>query len=122
MLILLYKYHLFYQRFHNIFNIRYIFILKYLFISMDDKIKKKNLKISEKHHELLKEYCEKNGLKVYRIVEKWIDENLYGGNMEDIIKFEEYLEYVYMNIYGVYEEKDKFPRLGKKKSRLIPTI
>jgi coproporphyrinogen III oxidase len=41
---------------------------------MDNKIKKKNIKISEKHHEILKEYCDKNGLKVYRVVEKWIDE------------------------------------------------
>ena len=38
------------------------------------KTKSKNIKISEKHHEILKSYCEKNGLKMYRVVEKWIDE------------------------------------------------
>lgn len=37
--------------------------------------KLKNLKISEKHHEMLKEYCDKNGLKMYRVIQKWIDEN-----------------------------------------------
>jgi coproporphyrinogen III oxidase len=34
----------------------------------------KNIKISEKHHEMLKEYCDKNGLKIYKVVQKWIDE------------------------------------------------
>ena len=34
----------------------------------------KNIKISEKHHEMLKSHCDKNGLKIYRVVEKWIDE------------------------------------------------
>jgi len=34
----------------------------------------KNIKISEKHHEILKSHCDKNGLKIYRVVEKWIDE------------------------------------------------
>lgn len=34
----------------------------------------KNVKISEKHHQMLKFYCEKNGLKIYKILEKWIDE------------------------------------------------
>ena len=38
------------------------------------KNKSKNIKISEKHHEILKSHCEKNGLKMYRVVEKWIDE------------------------------------------------
>jgi len=36
--------------------------------------KSKNVKISEKHHEMLKKYCEKNGLKIYKVLEKWIDE------------------------------------------------
>jgi len=36
--------------------------------------KSKNIKISDKHHEILKEYCEKGGFKIYRIIEKWIDE------------------------------------------------
>lgn len=33
----------------------------------------KNIKISKKHHEILKAYCEKTGLKMYRVIEKWID-------------------------------------------------
>lgn len=39
-----------------------------------EKNTKKNIKISERHHEMLKKHCEKNGLKVYRVIEKWIDE------------------------------------------------
>lgn len=35
----------------------------------------KNIKISEKHHNMLKEYCDKNGLKIYKVIQKWIDEN-----------------------------------------------
>jgi len=38
------------------------------------KPKTKNIKISEKHHEILKSHCEKTGLKMYRVIEKWIDE------------------------------------------------
>ena len=37
--------------------------------------KTKNVKISEVHHEMLKVHCEKNGLKIYKVLEKWIDEN-----------------------------------------------
>ena len=33
-----------------------------------------NVKISEKHHEMLKVHCEKNGLKIYKILEKWIED------------------------------------------------
>ena len=33
-----------------------------------------NLKISDVHHDRLKKYCDKNGLKIYRVVEKWIDQ------------------------------------------------
>ena len=36
--------------------------------------KSKNIKISEKHHKILKSYCDQNGLKMYRVIEKWIDE------------------------------------------------
>jgi hypothetical protein len=36
--------------------------------------KTKNVKISEKHHEMLKVHCEKNGLKIYKILEKWIED------------------------------------------------
>jgi hypothetical protein len=35
----------------------------------------KNVKISEKHHNKLKKYCDDNGLKIYKILEKWIDNN-----------------------------------------------
>jgi coproporphyrinogen III oxidase len=38
--------------------------------------KSKNIKISQKHHEMLKDHCDKNGLKMYRVIEKWIDEYL----------------------------------------------
>ncbi len=37
--------------------------------------KNKNVKISEKHHELLKKWCDEKGIKIYKILEKWIDEN-----------------------------------------------
>jgi hypothetical protein len=36
--------------------------------------KSKNVKISEKHHEMLKTHCEKNGLKIYKVLEKFIEE------------------------------------------------
>lgn len=39
---------------------------------MSDNLK--NIKISDKHHQLLKEYCEEHGFKLYKVVEKWIDE------------------------------------------------
>ena len=35
----------------------------------------KNIKISDKHHEMLKTYCDKNGFKIYKIIEKWTEEN-----------------------------------------------
>ena len=48
-------------------------------------INSKNLKIGKEHHDKLKRYCDINGLKMYKIVEKWIDkhcnvkkDNLYG--------------------------------------------
>lgn len=34
----------------------------------------KNIKISEKHHQILKSYCDRTGLRMYRVIEKWIDE------------------------------------------------
>ena len=34
----------------------------------------KNVKISQKHHEMLKNHCEKNGLKIYKVIEKFIEE------------------------------------------------
>lgn len=35
--------------------------------------KYKNVKISEKHHNMLKKHCDDNGLKIYKVLEKWID-------------------------------------------------
>jgi hypothetical protein len=35
--------------------------------------KSKNIKISEKHHEILKDHCDRNGFKIYRVIEKYID-------------------------------------------------
>lgn len=46
----------------------------------------KNLKISEEVHELLKKYCDKNGIKMYRFLERLITEkckekkDIYGEN------------------------------------------
>jgi hypothetical protein len=34
----------------------------------------KNVKISKKHHVMLKEYCDKNGYKIHKILEKWIED------------------------------------------------
>lgn len=39
---------------------------------MDNK--SKNVKISEKHHEMLKIHSEKSGVKIYKILEKLIEE------------------------------------------------
>ena len=36
--------------------------------------KSKNVKISEKHHDILKTHCEKNGLKIYKVLERWIED------------------------------------------------
>ncbi len=36
--------------------------------------KNKNVKISEKHNEMLKQHCEKNGLKIYKVLEKFIED------------------------------------------------
>ena len=46
--------------------------------------KSKNVKISEKHHAILKEHCDKNGLKIYRVLEKWIDSLEIPGRKKDI--------------------------------------
>lgn len=43
------------------------------FLPMDKDIKKiKNLKISLETHKILKTYCEKNGIKMYRFLERLI--------------------------------------------------
>ena len=54
---------------------------------MDKDIKKiKNLKISVETHEILKTYCEKRGIKIYRFLETLIKEkcsekkDIYGEN------------------------------------------
>jgi hypothetical protein len=39
---------------------------------MSDNKKIKNLKISVETHEILKKYCEKKGIKIYRFLEKII--------------------------------------------------
>ena len=44
----------------------------------------KNIKISDKHHVLLKEYCDNNGLKMYKVVEKWIEETCKPKKSRDI--------------------------------------
>ena len=46
--------------------------------------KNKNVKISEKHHEILKTHCDENGLKIYRVIEKWIDELNNRNKKKDI--------------------------------------
>lgn len=35
----------------------------------------KNIKISEEHHLLLKNYCQKNGMKIHKFIEKLISDN-----------------------------------------------
>jgi hypothetical protein len=54
---------------------------------MEKKEKKiKNLKISIEVHDILKGYCEKNGIKMYRFLERLITEkckekkDIYGDN------------------------------------------
>ena len=34
----------------------------------------KNVKISEKHHEILKNHCDKHGLKIHKVLEKFIED------------------------------------------------
>jgi coproporphyrinogen III oxidase len=46
----------------------------------------KNIKVSEKHHKMLKEYCDKKGLKIYKIVQKWIDETCKEDKSTEIPK------------------------------------
>jgi predicted DNA binding CopG/RHH family protein len=40
-----------------------------------NKDKVKNLKISVKHHEMLKKHCKKKGLKMFHYIESLIEEN-----------------------------------------------
>jgi len=41
---------------------------------LNNFILSKNVKISEKYHEMLKSYCDKKGLKIYKILEKLIED------------------------------------------------
>lgn len=34
----------------------------------------KNVKISEQHHEMLKKHCDKSGAKIYKVLEKLIED------------------------------------------------
>jgi len=62
--------------------------ITYIYALLDGtKMKRdKNIKITTKTHELLKKYCEQNGLKMFSFVEKLIREScvakkdLYGEN------------------------------------------
>jgi len=45
-----------------------------MYMSNDNK-KIKNLKISVESHEILKKYCDKKGIKIYKFVENLIIEN-----------------------------------------------
>lgn len=36
---------------------------------------KKNIKISKNHHEILKNFCDDNGFKIFKYIEKLIDDN-----------------------------------------------
>lgn len=67
------------------------FLLKqkkiYLFSTMSQKkIKIKNLKISVESHEILKKYCNRKGIKIYKFVEQLIfdkcteKKDIYGEN------------------------------------------
>jgi len=35
----------------------------------------KNIKISVETHQILKKYCDENGIKIYKLLEKFIKEN-----------------------------------------------
>ena len=61
-------------------------IFFYLFSTMDNNKKIKNLKISPEVHLVLKNYCEKRGIKMYKFLENLILEkckekkDIYGEN------------------------------------------
>ena len=62
-------------------SVRHIYYVGSLFSTFFLPLKKisfmkiKNLKISEYHHTMLKRHCNKNGLKMYKFIEKLIEEN-----------------------------------------------
>jgi len=55
---------------------------------LQNESKIKNLKISKDAHEILKTYCNKKGIKIYRFIEKLILEkcknkkDIYGDNLD----------------------------------------
>jgi hypothetical protein len=55
-----------------------------LYLYMENKKKIKNLKISVESHDILKKYCDKKGIKIYKFIENLIAEkckekkDLYG--------------------------------------------
>lgn len=48
------------------------------------KTKTKNVKISENHHKILKSYCDKKGIKIYKIIEKWIEDQCVSKKNKDL--------------------------------------
>ena len=75
---LLLKRYLYYGRLFSYFFLPYY--------TMDNKKKIKNLKISVESHEMLKKYCDKRGIKIYKFLENLIMEkckekkDIYGEN------------------------------------------
>lgn len=62
----------------KISTIYFFKIVIYLYLSLFIyymKTNNKNIKISEKHHVMLKTYCDDNGLKIYKVIEKWINQH-----------------------------------------------
>ena len=64
-----------------------LFSTFFLLMDMDKETKKiKNLKISVESHEILKKYCDKRGIKIYKFIENLIFEtckekkDIYGEN------------------------------------------
>ena len=47
----------------------------FFYLMKADKKKIKNIKISVESHDILKKYCEKKGIKIYRFLENLIVEN-----------------------------------------------
>jgi len=71
--------------FVSIYILRRIFSSFFITMSTQDP-EIKNLKISKEVHDILKKYCEKRGIKIYRFLENLIKEkcsekkDLYGEN------------------------------------------
>ena len=58
----------------------------FIFMGQSDNKGIKNIKISKESHEILKKYCDKNGMKIYKFLENLIMEkckvkkDIYGEN------------------------------------------